>query len=39
MMNYVYGSATTLTVLAMLNIIDENIPNSLAYYVDLVMPF
>ena len=39
MLNYIYGAATTVTVLTMLNVIDNGIPNSLGYYVGLLLPF
>jgi len=39
MLNYVYGSATTLTVITMMEIIDMNVPNSLAYYIEMALPF
>ena len=39
MANYIYGLVTTVTVVAMADIIDSNIPNNLWYYVDLYMPF
>lgn len=39
MLNFVYGSALTVTVMAMVNIIDSNVPNDLMYWIDLYMPF
>jgi|JI6StandDraft_1071083.scaffolds.fasta_scaffold1239015_1 hypothetical protein len=39
MLNYIYGAATTVTVVTMLDVIDREIPNSLGYYVGLIMPF
>ena len=39
MSNFVYGIAISITVFTMVNIIDDNIPNNVAYYVDLVVPF
>ncbi len=39
MSNFIYGIAISITVFTMVNIIDDNIPNNVAYYVDLVVPF
>lgn len=39
MMNYVYGTVTAGLVIAMVDVIDSNVPNSLAYWVNLYMPF
>ncbi len=39
MLNYIYGIATSITVFTMASVLDANIPNSLSYYVDLVLPF
>lgn len=39
MLNYIYGAVTTMMVVTMLDVIDKGIPNSLGYYVGLVMPF
>ena len=39
MLDYVYGAATTLTVVSMAKIIDSNVPNDLMYWIDLHMPF
>ena len=39
MMNYIYGSVMTVTVVTMLDIIDTNIPNGLAFYFDQMLPF
>jgi hypothetical protein len=39
MMNYIYGAVTTVTFVTMIDIIDKGIPNSLGYYVGLLLPF
>lgn len=39
MLNYIYGSATTLTVVTMMEIIDMNVPNNLAYWLEMALPF
>lgn len=39
MLNYAYGAATTVTVMTMVEIIESNIPNTLGYYLNMVMPF
>lgn len=39
MLNYIYGSATTLTLITMLEIVDQNVPNDLAYYIEMILPF
>jgi hypothetical protein len=39
MLNYIYGAATTVTVVTMFDIIDKGIPNSIGYYVGLMLPF
>lgn len=39
MFNYAYGAATATVVLSMIDIIDSNVPNSLSYWVGLVVPF
>ena len=39
MLNFIYGSMLTVTVITMVNIIDDNVPNSLMYWVDLYAPF
>lgn len=39
MINYIYGSATTLTVMTMMEIVDMNVPNDLAHYIEMILPF
>jgi hypothetical protein len=39
MLNYVYGIVTSFTLIAMVDIIDSNVPNSLKYWVTLYVPF
>ena len=39
MLNFFSGSAVTATVIAMVNIIDSNVPNDLMYWVTLYLPF
>ncbi len=39
MLEYMYGAATTATVVAMVKIIDNNVPNDLMYWIDLYLPF
>lgn len=39
MLNYVYGAATTIALITAVDVIDTNIPNSLGYYVGLIVPF
>ena len=39
MTNYVYGAVTMVMLTTMVQMIDSNIPNSVWYYVGLVLPF
>ncbi len=39
MSGYVYGASTMALLGVMVNVIDDNVPNSLWYYVDLYLPF
>ena len=39
MANYIYGIATSTTVIAMLDVIDTNVSNDLWYWVTLYTPF
>lgn len=39
MFNYAYGAATAVVIIAMADIIDANVPNSLSYWVGLIIPF
>lgn len=39
MLNYIYGACTTMAVMTAVDVIDTNIPNSLGYYISLIVPF
>jgi hypothetical protein len=39
MLNYFYGFVTMGIMVAMVDIIDGNVPNNLWYYIDLYLPF
>jgi hypothetical protein len=39
MANYVYGIATSATVISMVGIINDNVPNDLWYWATLYLPF
>ena len=39
MIDYLYGAETAAFVMAAFSVVDENIPNSLWYYIDLMLPF
>ncbi len=39
MVNYMYGILTSATVISMLNIINEAVPNDLWYWATLYLPF
>ncbi len=39
MTQYIYGAVTMLFFSAAIAIVDQNIPNSLWYYIDLYLPF
>lgn len=39
MTNYLYGLGTMGLIGAMVNVIDQNVPNNLWYWLDLYLPF
>ncbi|HRC27087.1 MAG TPA: hypothetical protein PKX87_06625 [Alphaproteobacteria bacterium] len=39
MTNYIYGVATMFLFSTAIGVVDQNISNSLWYYIDLYMPF
>ncbi len=39
MSNYIYGAATTLCIMAMVNIIDRNVPQDVWHWVGAYIPF
>jgi len=39
MSNYLYGAATTFIVVLMIQMFNNHMPNSVGYYVSLLVPF
>lgn len=39
MINYIYGIATSATIITMVDVIDRNVPNNIWYWLDLYSPF
>lgn len=39
MVNYVYGAATMFLFSTAIGVVDQNVPNSLWYYINLYLPF
>lgn len=39
MFNYAFGAATATVILAMVDIIDTNVPNNLSYWVGQIISF
>lgn len=39
MLNYIYGAVSTMSIMAVANILDSNMENSLQHWISHYMPF